>query len=66
MSNFKYTIFDTHSHYDDEAFDGDRDEVLKQINEAGVVIKETEKAASINEHFLFRPKSNQMRRVSLR
>ena len=34
---FKYTIFDTHSHYDDEAFDGDRDEVLKQINEAGVI-----------------------------
>ena len=34
---FKYTIFDTHAHYDDEAFDEDRDEVLKQINEAGVI-----------------------------
>lgn len=29
-------IFDTHAHYDDEAFDPDRDTVLKQIHEAGV------------------------------
>ena len=33
----KYKIFDTHAHYDDEAFDDDREEVLKQIQEAGVV-----------------------------
>ncbi len=33
----KYKIFDTHAHYDDEAFDEDRDEVLKQIQEAGVI-----------------------------
>lgn len=29
-------IFDTHAHYDDEAFDSDRDEVLKKVQEAGV------------------------------
>lgn len=29
-------IFDTHAHYDDEAFDKDRDELLKSMNEAGV------------------------------
>ena len=29
-------IFDTHAHYDDEAYDEDRAEVLKQIKEAGV------------------------------
>lgn len=34
---FKYKIIDTHAHYDDEAFDEDRDEVLKQIQEAGVI-----------------------------
>ena len=28
---FKYKIFDTHSHYDDEAFDEDREAVFKQI-----------------------------------
>ena len=33
----KYNIFDTHAHYDDEAFDEDREEVLKQIQEAGVI-----------------------------
>ena len=33
----KYKIFDTHAHYDDEAFNEDRDEVLKQIQENGVV-----------------------------
>ena len=30
----KYKIFDTHAHYDDEAFDEDREEVLKEIKEA--------------------------------
>ena len=34
---FKYEIFDTHSHYDDEAFDEDREAVLSQIKENGVV-----------------------------
>lgn len=29
-------IFDTHAHYDDEAFDKDRDKLLKSMNEAGV------------------------------
>lgn len=33
----KYKIFDTHAHYDDEAFNDDREEVLKQIQEAGVI-----------------------------
>lgn len=32
----KYRIIDTHAHYDDEAYDEDREEVLKQIKEAGV------------------------------
>lgn len=29
-------IFDTHAHYDDEAFDSDRDELLKKIHKEGV------------------------------
>lgn len=29
-------IFDTHSHYDDEAFDSDRETVLQALNEKGV------------------------------
>ncbi len=29
-------IFDTHSHYDDEAFDEDREEVLKALTEGGI------------------------------
>ena len=32
----KYKIIDTHAHYDDEAFDEDRESVLNQIREAGV------------------------------
>ena len=35
--DFKYTIFDTHSHYDDEAFNEDREAVFQQIKEEGVV-----------------------------
>lgn len=31
-------IFDTHAHYDDEAFDEDRDELLKGLNQQGVGI----------------------------
>ncbi|MBU5455818.1 TatD family hydrolase [Caproiciproducens sp. MSJ-32] len=33
----KYKIFDTHAHYDDEAFDEDREEVFKQLKENGVI-----------------------------
>ena len=33
----KYLIFDTHAHYDDEAFDEDRDFVLREIKENGVI-----------------------------
>ena len=29
-------IFDTHAHYDDEAFDGDRDALLASMREQGV------------------------------
>ena len=29
-------IFDTHAHYDDEAFDADREEVLAGLKEQGV------------------------------
>ena len=29
-------IFDTHAHYDDEAFDGDRDELLAGLPAAGI------------------------------
>lgn len=29
-------IFDTHAHYDDEAFDGDRDELLKNMKSNGI------------------------------
>lgn len=29
-------IFDTHSHYDDEKFDADREELLSSLNESGV------------------------------
>ena len=29
-------LFDTHAHYNDEAFDEDREEIIKQIYESGV------------------------------
>ena len=29
-------IFDSHAHYDDEAFDGDREELLTRMRENGV------------------------------
>ena len=29
-------LFDTHSHYNDEAFDEDREEIIKKIFDAGV------------------------------
>lgn len=33
----KYRIFDTHAHYDDEAFDKDRKEVIEEIKRNGVI-----------------------------
>ena len=30
-------IFDTHAHYDDEAFDSDREELLSSMHENGVL-----------------------------
>ena len=33
----KFKIIDSHAHYDDESFDADRDEVLKQITDNGVI-----------------------------
>ena len=33
----KYIIFDTHAHYDDDAFDEDREELLKELKSNGVV-----------------------------
>lgn len=33
----KYKIFDTHAHYDDEAFDEDRELVIGDIHEKGVI-----------------------------
>ncbi|MBD7910925.1 TatD family hydrolase [Clostridium cibarium] len=36
MAN-KYKIFDSHAHYDDGAFDIDRDELIENLNEAGVI-----------------------------
>lgn len=30
-------IFDTHAHYDDESFDGDREKVINEIKESGVI-----------------------------
>ena len=31
-----FSIFDTHAHYDDESFDGIRDELLSEIGQKGV------------------------------
>ncbi len=31
-------FFDTHAHYDDDAFDADRDELLRAVHEAGVAL----------------------------
>lgn len=44
-------IFDTHAHYDDEAFDSDREELLKSLPEAGVgrVVNIAASARSIDE-----------------
>jgi len=33
----KYKIFDSHAHYDDEAFNEDREDLIKELNESGVI-----------------------------
>ena len=33
----KYKIVDSHAHYDDEVFNEDRDELIKELNESGVI-----------------------------
>ena len=33
----KYKIFDSHAHYDDEAFDEDRDELIEELHQNGVI-----------------------------
>ena len=51
--------FDTHAHYDDEAFDTDRDELLSSLPEAGVTlvidpgcdVSSSEKAIALAERF---------------
>lgn len=37
MLNNKYAIFDSHAHYDDEAFDVDREELLEELHNNGVI-----------------------------
>lgn len=54
-------IFDTHTHYDDEVFDGDREEVLKEIQAEGVglvvdigaSIESTKMAVELSEKYDF-------------
>ena len=33
----KYKIFDTHAHYDSDSFDEDRENVIKELQENGVI-----------------------------
>lgn len=37
MGDFAFNIFDTHSHYDDKSFDDDREKVISDIQENGVI-----------------------------
>lgn len=54
-------LFDTHSHYNDEAFDDDRDDIIKAIFEAGVThivvvgdnIENSKKAIEIAKRYNF-------------
>ena len=54
-------LFDTHSHYNDEQFDKDRDEIIKLIYEAGIEntvvvgdnIQNSKKAIEIAEKYKF-------------
>ena len=52
----KYRIIDTHAHYDDEAYDEDREEVLKQIKEKETLNFKISVDGGINEEIL--PKLN--------
>jgi len=54
-------IFDTHAHYDDEAFDSDRDELLASMQENGIShivnvganIATTRNTIKLTEQYLF-------------
>lgn len=54
-------IFDTHAHYDDEAFDGDRDELLRSLPEHGIEaavnvgasMESTERTLKLTEEYPF-------------
>ena len=54
-------IFDTHAHYDDEAFDGDRDQLLLQMPEknvgaivnVGASVRGMRKSVSLSEQYEF-------------
>lgn len=54
-------IFDSHAHYDDEAFDNDRDQLLKEVRESGVEyivnagssIKSSETAVELSKKYDF-------------
>ena len=54
-------IFDTHAHYDDEAYEEDREDILKLIRQEGVglvtdvgaTIASTKKAVALSEQYDF-------------
>lgn len=54
-------IFDTHAHYDDEAYEEDREDILKLIQQDGVglvtdvgaTIASTKKAVALSEQYDF-------------
>ena len=54
-------IFDTHAHYDDEAYEEDREDILKLIRQDGVglvtdvgaTIASTKKAVALSEQYDF-------------
>ena len=43
-------IFDTHAHYDDEAFDADREEVLTGLKEQGISTVECRREHRIHKN----------------
>ena len=49
-------IFDTHAHYDDEQFDGDRDELLKSMPDFGVGTIVDLSLIHISKHTIHRKK----------
>ena len=54
-------LFDTHAHYNDEAFNEDRDEIINQVYNAGVTctvvigydLEHSKKAVEIAEKYAF-------------